>query len=174
MAVLRDEGGRRLGVVADAHGERLAGAGNAGEDVRQLEAERLVRQRERNRHHAVGLQQLERFGDALAGVDVGIDAQVGGMAERGVRIQHAVDDQIILLLCGAEEIARVVDDDVHPRVVIGVLGVIVPAEEDDRRIDLDRIDMGGAHAQRGGHVVAEPAPTIATRSGRFLKLNGNS
>ena len=30
------------------------------------------------------LEQFEGFGDSLAGVDVGIDAQVGGMAERGV------------------------------------------------------------------------------------------
>ena len=141
-ALLRDEGGGGLEVVADADGERFAGAGDIAKDVRQLEAERLVGQRERDRHHAVGLQQLERLGDAFAGIDIGVDAQVGGMAQRGMGIQHAVDDQIVLLLRRAEEVAGVVDVQRHPRIVIGMLGVIALAEEGDRGIDLDRIDMG--------------------------------
>ena len=83
-----------LEVVAHADRERFPAPGSP-EDVRQLEAERLVRQRERNRHHAVGLEQLEGFGNPLPRIDVGIDAQVGGVAERGVRVQHAVDDQVV-------------------------------------------------------------------------------
>ena len=116
-ALLDDEGGGLRIVVEHPHRQRLAGAGQLPEDLRQLEAERVVDQRERNRQHAVRLEQLEGLGDSLAGIDVGIDAQIGGMAERGVRIQHAVDDQVVFLVGGAEEVARIVDRQIGARVV---------------------------------------------------------
>ena len=59
--------------------------------------------------HAARPEQAIGFRDAFPGIDVGIHPQVGGVAQRGVRIQHAIDDQIILLIGGAEEVAGIVD-----------------------------------------------------------------
>ena len=87
-----------------------------------------------------------------------------------MRIQNAVDDQVILLVRRAEEIAGIVDRQVDARVVIGTLGMIFPAEEGDGGIDLDGVDMGGAHPQRGRHVIAAAGADDGHALRRLLEI----
>ena len=149
-----DEGGGSRVVIQHPHRQRLAGARQVAENLRQLEPQRIVDQRERDGEHAVRLEKPEGFGDSLARIDVGIHAQIGRMAQRRMRIQNAIDDQVILLVRGAEEVPRIVDRQRDAGVVIGALGMIFGAEKRDGGIDFDGIDMGGAHPQRRRHIIA--------------------
>ena len=89
-----------------------------------------------------------------------------------MRIQHAIDDQVILLLGGAEEIPRVVDRQVDAGVVVWTLGMIFGAKECDRGIDFDGIDMGSAHPQRGRHVIAAAGADDGHALRRLLEIVG--
>ena len=167
-----DKGGGAREVIQHPHRQRLSRAGQVAQDFRQLEAEGVVDQRERDRQHAARPEQPIGLRDALTGIDVGIHPQVGGVAQRGVRIQHAVDDQVILLGRGAEEVAGVVDRQVDPRIVIRPLRVIFGAEEGDGGIDLDGVDMGRPHPQRGGDIVAAAGADDGDALRRLLEVVG--
>ncbi len=54
----------------------------------------------------------------------------------------------------AQERPAVVDDPRHPRVVVGVIGVMLDADALDGGVDLDRIHVLGAAIERDGHVRA--------------------
>ena len=53
-----------------------------------------------------------------------------------------------------QERAAVVDVPGHPRVVVGLVGVLLHADLQDPRVDVDRVDMVGALAQRDRDVGA--------------------
>ena len=94
------------------------------------------------------------------------------MAQRRMRIEHAIDDQIILLVRRAEEVSRIVDRQIDAGVGVRTLGMIFGAEECDGRIDLDGIDMAGADPQRGRHIVAAARADDGNALRRFLEVIG--
>jgi hypothetical protein len=54
--------------------------------------------------------------------------------------------------------AAVVDVHAHPRVLVGPVGVVVPTQLGEDRVDLDSVDVLGPLGQGGGHVVAGAGP----------------
>ena len=87
-----------------------------------------------------------------------------------MRIQHAVDDQVIFLVGRAEEVPRIVDRQCNARVVIRPLGVILGPEKRDGRIDFDGIDMGSPHPQRGRDVIAAARADNGHALRRFIEI----
>ena len=64
---------------------------------------------------------------------------------------------------------RVVVDDGHARIRIRMIRMMLAAEPDDRRIDLDRIDMSTPWRSAAATSVPEPAPRISTSSKRVAE-----
>ena len=72
--------------------------------------------------------------------------------------QPVVDHVERLTAVLLEERAAVIDDDEHPGIIVGLLGVEPPPELDDARIDLHGAHARVAVAQRGLDVVAGSRP----------------
>ena len=102
--------------------------------------------------------------------DIGLHAKVLGVAEHELSrlrechfhlacndcVERGEDDDVEALVGVADEGARVVVDHRHAWRRVRMLRMEPDAEADDQRIDVDRRDVLGAVAQRGGDVVAHP------------------
>ncbi len=89
-----------------------------------------------------------------------------------MRIEQAVDDEVVRLGRGAQVRARVVHDAAHARIVVGPLRMVEPAQAQDHGIDLDRVHVLRARAQRRRHVVAGARAQDGHLAGRAVHAVG--
>jgi hypothetical protein len=80
------------------------------------------------------------------------------MTQQRVRVEQAVDDEIVGVLGRAQKGSGVVDDRRHPGVGVGALGMVERAEVENGRIDLDGIHVSDALPEGGRHIVARSRP----------------
>ena len=85
---------------------------------------------------------------------VAFEADVAVAAVQHERIDQRVDDQVVLLVAGLEEVAAVVEVHEHARIVVRPIGMIALADALDHRIDFHGVDALGAPRQRAADVVA--------------------
>ena len=76
------------------------------------------------------------------------------LADQRQRVRQREDDQVVLLVRGAQERAAVVDERRDARILVRVVGVVLARRSAGCWVDLDRVDVAGAVGQREGHVRA--------------------
>ena len=103
---------------------------------------------------AVGGQVVAHRLEGLDGEQERLEPDVAGGADEGQRVGQGEDDQVVLLVGGAQEGPAVVDVARDPRIVVGMQGVMRHADLLDGRVDLDGVDVAGAVAERDRDVVA--------------------
>ena len=107
-----------------------------------------------HREHAAGGEPLTDRRHRLLREEVRLEPERPLAGDERERVGEREQDQVELLVGPFEEGAAVVDVRGHPGVAVRLLGVEVPADALEHRIDLDGVDRRGAFAQRDGDVVA--------------------
>ena len=111
----------------------------------------------RDGERATRREMAEVIGHRLLGVEVAFGQRVGAARERGEAVDHRHHHQVVAVAAAADEAARLVFDQPHPRVEIdrAAVGGVAPAHEvDDRTVDLDSGDRSRSVPKRCEHVDA--------------------
>ena len=97
---------------------------------------------------------VTRLGERLLREQVGLEAQVRGVAHQRERIGDRIHDQVVLALRVAQEGPAVLDAHRYVRVCVRLGGVEPSRDVHDGGIDLDRVDVVGTTLDRHRRVVA--------------------
>ena len=122
FSAARDHGLAAAGQV-DAGGVPERGGRGAGQPVDQPVLAVVVVHRER----AVGGQVLAGGGQGLFGEQEALQPDLRGPGDQGQRVGQGEQDQVVLGVGGLQERPAVVDVPGDPRIVVGVVGVLLDA-----------------------------------------------
>ena len=106
------------------------------------------------RHHAARRQVVAHRFERLSGEHVALETHAREARLHGQRVDQREDDQVVLPVAGPQKMPRIVVDDGHARIAVGMVGMPFGAEAENHRIDIDRVDMFRAVLQRRGDVSA--------------------
>src|SRR5260370_38370123 len=102
---------------------------------------------------AVRLQVSFRFPKRLFRIYEIVDPHVCIIGELGVRIEQPEENEIVLLRATLEKGSGVCDMRRDSRRIIWVLGMFLPSDLEDPRVDLHRLYRGAVMPQSGGDVI---------------------
>ncbi len=146
------DGDHRLGTGEGVDARRVPEdvGGGAGQPVDQPGLAVVVVHRER----AVRLQVLADRGHRLLGEEERLQPDLRGPAHQGQRVGQREEHEVVGAVRALEERAAVVGVHAHVGVVVRPVDVVLAADLEDARVDVDGVDAVGALAQRDRDVRA--------------------
>ena len=89
----------------------------------------------------------------LAGEQKTLEADIAVTAVQYQRVDQRIDDQIVLPLRRAEKVASVIQMNFNPRILIRLVGMVLPPQAINCRVDLDSVDVLSSPLQRPADII---------------------
>src|SRR5229473_3146261 len=89
----------------------------------------------------------------LAGEQKTLETDIAVTAVQYQRVDQRIDNQIVLPVSRAEKVAAIIQMDLNPRILIRLVGMVLPPQAINCRVDLDGVDVLGPPLQRPADII---------------------